>query len=65
LWPSGEFLARNDVPARIRAGSLRDPDLPIDILRPKGKVVAFNAMNYTASEVFDVVDLWHQLLVRI
>src|SRR6516165_1354283 len=43
------LLAGYDIAARIRAGSMRDPDLPIDVLRPKGKVIAFNAMNNAAS----------------
>src|SRR5215813_3609547 len=56
------LLARDDIAARIRVGSLRDPDLPIDLVRPESKVVAFDAMDYTGSQVLHVVDLRYQLL---
>src|SRR5262249_38654626 len=65
LRPPGNLLARDDITARIRASSLRDPDLPIDLFGPKGEVIAFGAVDHTASEVLHVVDLRHQLLIRV
>src|SRR6516165_12162078 len=59
LRPPCNLFAGDDVAARIGAGSLRDPDLPIDLLRPKSKVIAFDAMDHTASQVLSVVDLRH------
>src|SRR6516225_5157214 len=65
LRPPGNLLARDDIAARIGAGSLRDPDLPIDLFRSKGKVVAFNAMDHTGSQILHIVDPRHPLLVTI
>src|SRR6516165_3661125 len=65
LRPPGNLLARDDIPARIGASSLRDPDLPIDLFCSESKVIAFDAMDYTASQILHVVDLRHQLLIRI
>src|SRR6516164_8968271 len=61
----GNLLARDDITARIGAGSLRDPDLPIDLLRSKSKMVAFDAMDHTGSQILHIVDLRHQRIVRI
>src|SRR6516164_11830965 len=65
LWPPGNLLARDNIAARIRTGSLRDPDLPIDFLRSKSQVVAFDPMDHTGSQILHIGDLWHQLLIRI
>ena len=59
------LLARDNIAARVGAGTLRDPDLPIDLLRPESEVIAFDAVDHAASEVFRVVDLGHQLFIRI
>jgi hypothetical protein len=46
-------------------GPLRDPDLPIDLFRPEGEVVAFSAPDYPAPKVLHVGNRRHQLFVRI
>src|SRR6516164_4136767 len=63
LRPPDNLLAGDDITARIRAGSLRDPDLPVDLFRPKSKVVAFDPVDHTASEVLRIINLRHQLFV--
>ena len=65
LRPPCNLLARDDIAARIRAGSLRDPDLPIDLFCPENKMIALDAMDHTASQILYVVNLRHQLLIRI
>src|SRR5215831_16986471 len=59
------LLARDDITARIRASPLSNPDLPIYLLRPESKVVAFNAADHTGSQVLHVVDFRHQLFIGI
>src|SRR6516164_3848863 len=65
LRPPGNLLARYDIAARVRAGSLRDPDLPINLFRSKSKMVAFDATDHTGSQILHIVDLRHQRIVRI
>src|SRR5215813_14447027 len=65
LRPPGNLLARDDIAARIRASPLSNPDLPIDLLCPESKVVAFNAADHTGSQVLHVVDLRNQLFIGI
>src|SRR5215469_4164282 len=57
------LLARDDITARIRASPLSNPDLPIDLLRPESKVVAFDATDHAGSQVLRVVDLCHQFFI--
>ena len=63
------LLARDDITARVRASPLSDPDLPIDLFRPERKVVAsvvaFDATDHAGSQILHIVDLRHQLLIRI
>ena len=40
---------------------MRDPDLPVDLLRRKGKAIAFDPMDHTRSQILHIVDLRHQL----
>src|SRR6516162_4510330 len=63
LRPACNLLARDDIAARIRASPLSNPDLPIDLLCPESKVVAFNAADHRVSKAFDVNDLRHQLSI--
>jgi hypothetical protein len=65
LRPPSNLLGRDDIAARIRAGSLSDPDLPIDLLRPESKMISFDTMDHTASQILHVVDLRHQLFIGI
>jgi hypothetical protein len=44
---------------------LGDPDLPVDLARAEGQVIAFHAADDAAAQVLDLGNLGHQLLVRI
>ncbi len=46
-------------------GTLSDPDLDVDFLLPEGEVIAFNAVDHAAAEVFHVSDIGHQRIKAI
>ena len=65
LRTAGDNLGRNVIPARIGARTLRDPDLPIDILLAEREVVAFRATDDAAAEVLHVHNIFHKFVVGI
>ena len=56
FWRPCDLLARDHIAAGIGSGSLCDPDLPIDLFGPEGKVIAFDAADHAASKVLHVGD---------
>src|SRR5262249_23028868 len=53
------------VSARIWAWAMGDPDLPVDVFGPEGKMVTLRSPNYTAAEIFRIDHFRHQLVVYI
>src|SRR5205085_8009361 len=45
LRPSFDLSGRNDISARIRLGAFCNPYLPIEFLRPEGKMITLRATN--------------------
>ena len=65
LRPAYDLFAGDNITARIGAGSLCNPDLPIDLLCTKGEMVTFHAVDHPASQILRVSYMRHQLLVAI